>query len=120
MQQLRGTPVQKQPQCKSYISKDMGNTMHVFVRHYAIHKPLQPPYDSPYCVLKRAGKHYMLDIAGHPEVVSLDHLKPAYLESNVVTGVHTPTQATSTAPPTELPVTITRSCRRVCKPVHFS
>ena len=55
----------------------MGNTMHVFVRHEAIRKPLQSPYDGPYRVLERADKHCTLDIAGRPEVVSLDHLKPA-------------------------------------------
>ena len=38
----------------------------------------------------------MLDIASHPEVVSLDRLKPAYLESDLVTDVDTPTQATFT------------------------
>ena len=50
----------------------MGNAMHVFVRHDAIRKPLQPSYDGPYRVLKRADKHYMLDSAGRPEVVSMD------------------------------------------------
>ena len=62
----------------------------------------------------------MLDVAGRPEVVSLDRLKPAYLESDLVTDVNTPTQATSTAPPTESPVTITHSGRGMCKPVRFS
>ena len=120
MQQLRGTPVRKQPQRKPYISKDMGNTTHVFVCHEAIRKPLQLPYEGPYHVLKRADKHYMFDIAGRSEVVSLDRLKPAYLESDLVTDVDTPTQATSTAPTTESPVTITRSGRCVRKPVCFS
>ena len=57
MQELQGTSVRKQPQCKPYISKDVGNTTHVFVRHDAICKPLQPPYDSSYHVLKLADKH---------------------------------------------------------------
>ena len=87
----------------------MGNATHVFVRHDAIRKPLQPPYDDPYRVLKRADKRYTLDIAGRPEAVSLDCLKPAYLESDLVTDVDMPTQATYTAPSTKSPVTITRS-----------
>ena len=98
----------------------MGSTTHVFVHHNAIRKPLQPPYDSPYCVLKQADKHYTLDITGHPEVISVDRLKPAYLESNLVNDIHTPTQATSTAPPKESPVTITCPGRCVRKPVCFS
>ena len=98
----------------------MGSTTHVFVCHDAIRKPLQPPCDGPYHVLKRADKHYTLNIAGHPEVVSLDRLKPAYLESDLVTDVDMSMQATSTAQPTMSPVTITRSGRRVRKPVRFS
>ena len=98
----------------------MGNTTQVIVRHDDIRKPLQPTYDGPCRVLKRAYKHYTLDIAGHPEVVSLDRLKPAYLESDLVTDVDTPALATSTATFTEPPVTITRSGRLVRKPVRFS
>ena len=62
----------------------------------------------------------MLDISGRPEVVSLDRLKPAYLESDLTDNVDTSTQATSTALPIKSPVTITYSGRRVCMPVHFS
>ena len=122
MQQLRGSPVRKQLQRKPYTSRDIGSTTHVFVRHDAICKPLHLPYDGPYRVLKLADKHYtyMLDIAGRPKVVSLDCLKPAYLKSDLVTDVDTPTQATSTVPPTESPLTITRSGRRVHNPVRFS
>ena len=62
----------------------------------------------------------MLNIADRPEVVSLDRLKQAYLESDLVTDINTPMQATSIAQPTKSPVSITRSGRRVRMPVHFS
>ena len=62
----------------------------------------------------------MLDIALHPEVVLLDCLKPAYLESDLVTDVDTSTQATSTVQPTKYPVTITGSGRHVRMPESFS
>ena len=39
----------------------------------------------------------MLDIAGCPEVVSQDGLKPAYLQSDLLTDIDTSTQATSTS-----------------------
>ena len=76
----------------------------MFVRHHAIRKQLQPPYDDPYRVLKRAVKHYTLDISGRPEVASLDRHKPAYLKSDLVTDIDTPTQASSTVPSTEPPI----------------
>ena len=95
----------------------MGSTMHVFVCHDAICKPLQLPYDSPCYVLKHADKHYTLDITGCPEVVALDCLKPAYLECDLVTDIDASTQATSTAQPTKSSVTITSFGRRVCRPV---
>ena len=69
MQLLRGSPIRKQPQQKTYASKDIVSTTHVFVRHDTIRKPLQLPCDSPYCVLKRADKHYTRLNAGCPEVV---------------------------------------------------
>ena len=91
---------------KTYLSKDMSSTTHVFVRHDAIHKLLQPPYSNPYRVLKQADKLCMLDITGHPEVVSLDHLKPAYLESDLITDVDMSTQAKSTMQPMKSSVPI--------------
>ena len=94
--------------------------MHVFVRHDTIRKPLQPPYKGPYHVSKQSDKYYRLDIAGRPEVVSLDRLKPAYLKSDLVTDVNTSTLAASTAQPIKSPVSIKCSGRRVRRPVHFS
>ena len=62
----------------------------------------------------------MLDIASRPEVVSLDRLKPAYLKSDLGADVNTSTQVTSTAQPTNSPVTITHSGRCVRMPECFS
>ena len=53
---------------------------HVFVRHDRVHTSLQPPYDGPFKVVKRSEKFYTLDINGHKDTVSLDHLKLAYSE----------------------------------------
>ena len=113
LQRLWGSPIRKQPQQKTYVSKDIVSITHVLVHHDAICKPLQLPYDGPYYVLKRANKHYTLDIAGRPEVVSLDRLKPGYLESDLVTDVDMSTQATSTVQPTVLTIT----CKKMSGPI---
>ena len=42
----------------SHIPNDLSTATHMFVRHDAIRKPLQPPYDGPYPVVKQTPKHF--------------------------------------------------------------
>ena len=92
----------------------------MFVLLDTSHRSLQLSYEGPYRVLKRADRHYILDVTGRLEVVSLNHLKTEYLKSDLFTINDLPTQATSTVPPTELPITIINSGRLVRKHVLFS
>ena len=71
MQQLRAAPA-RTPLRKEYVSNALSSCTHVFVRHDAIRKPLQPPYDGPFKVLKRAEKYFTVDINGKKDTVSLD------------------------------------------------
>ena len=61
-----------------YVSPILKSCIHVFVCNDAVQKPLQKPYNGPYKVQKCSEKHYTVDINGHNEVVSIDHLKPAF------------------------------------------
>ncbi|XP_064467749.1 uncharacterized protein LOC135378603 [Ornithodoros turicata] len=63
----------------SFVSPEMESCSHVFLRHDAVRKSLQPPYDGPYRVLKRSRKHFTILINGRTEVVSVDRLKPAII-----------------------------------------
>ena len=103
-----------------YINNDLPTSTHVLVRHDAVRKPLQPPYDGQYRVLKRANKHCTLEIGDRQEVVSLDRLKPAYMECDhaIDIDIDAPTQATDQS--TKIPVTVTRSGRQVRRSVRFS
>nr|CUU97957.1 hypothetical transcript [Hymenolepis microstoma] len=65
----------------TYIHKDLSTSPFVFVRVDTVKKPLQPPYDGPYKVLQRKSKYFILDRNGTKDSVSIDRLKPAYLES---------------------------------------
>ena len=41
---------------------------------------LQSPYQGPFKVIDRQGKFYKLDLGTRPDTVSIDRLKPAFLE----------------------------------------
>ena len=61
----------------AHATSALEEAFHVFVRHNAVKKPLQQPYDGPFRVLKRSAKLYTLDLNGR-------RLKPAHLD------LHTP------------------------------
>ena len=109
MQRLNTPPVRKQLQRNVYVSRDINGCTHVFVRRDSIRKPLQCPYDGPYKVIERTAKHFTVNIKGRPEVVSLDRLKPAYLDELQTTTSVEPTH-TSPSPPKD-PPRVTRSGR---------
>ena len=91
MQALKATP----PRLVADPTVDVSNTLHgathVFIRHDATRKPLQPPYDGPYRVLDRSTNFYTVDIKGRQDTVAISRLKPAYLD----------TAALDSAPPTQ-------------------
>ena len=52
----------------------------VFVRRDARKTPLQNPYDGPFEVIERAPKHFVLQLGNEQDSVSIDRLKPAYID----------------------------------------
>ena len=130
MQQLKAVPP-RQRHNKAFVSKDLMTCTHVFVRRDCVRKPLQRPYDGPYQILKRADKHFTVQVKGKEEVISLDRLKPAYLDipssvpviDNPVTPItdKQPIATTSTIPvPPTSGHSTTRSGRHVHWPKRFS
>ncbi|CAM1292320.1 Uncharacterised protein r2_g148 [Pycnogonum litorale] len=63
----------------SYVSR-LKSKIRQFLRHDAVRRPLQRPYDGPYKVLKHGYKTFSLDIKGKRQTVNIDRLKPALLE----------------------------------------
>ena len=51
----------------------------VFVWCDTHHSPLQCIYKGPFKVITPGTKTFWLDISGHSEMISVDHLKPAHL-----------------------------------------
>lgn len=107
MRQLKPVPPRKQSTRTPsvYIPNDLLSSSHVFVRFDGVRTSLQPPYDGPFKVLKRSEKYYTLDINGRKDTVSLDRLKPAYLEESsdpAAVQPSTPPQSND-SPPTPAP-----------------
>ncbi|KAL4090343.1 hypothetical protein QTP88_025200 [Uroleucon formosanum] len=63
----------------TFISPELSKATHVFVRHDAVKKPLQMPYDGPFLVIHRTDKTYQVSINGKTVNISIDRLKPAFL-----------------------------------------
>ena len=82
MQRIRPPPP-RLSQRNSHVSEALATATHVFIRRDAVRKPLQPPYDGPYSVLKRTDKHFTVDINGRKDTVSVDRLKPAHLDNDI-------------------------------------
>ena len=78
MQKLQATPTKLHTRTK-YVSKKLDTCTHVFVRQDHVQKPLDMPYKGPYRVIRRARKYFVLDLDGRQDTVSLDRLKPAFM-----------------------------------------
>ena len=70
----------RQQSVKSYIPKVLDDCTHVFIRQDHVQKPLQPPYCGPFKVTQRTPKYFVLDQRGKRVTVSVDRLKPAFME----------------------------------------
>ena len=122
MQQLKAIPPRATANRKTHVSDDLSNCTHAFVhhdavRHDAVRKPLQQPYDGPFKVLKWTDKQFTLQMNNCDEVVSIDRLKPAYIDSTISTD-STNLPASSTPSPSTTP-RITRSGHHIRWPKHL-
>ena len=118
---------------KTNLPPDLSTATHVFIRHDAVRKPLQPPYDGPYPVIKRTDKHFTIKINNRTDTISIDRLKPAHLDttdaapdtdtsrcSRLQNQPTSPTpQPHSSNPVTPPPATPTTRTTRSGRHVHF-
>nr|VZI27511.1 unnamed protein product [Spirometra erinaceieuropaei] len=123
MRNLRATPPRASP-ANSFIPPDLDKCDFVWVRHDAVRRPLQTHYDGPYKVLRRSGKDVVIDRNGKTDTVSIDRVKPDYIDdSDHPSPQHcTPPQTLRPPPPTgdsPPPVRHTRSGRHVHWPDRF-
>lgn len=88
MSTVRPIPASRHSQPSSFIFKDLSSATHAFLRDDTVRRPLQPPYTGPYQVIDRAsdGKTMTLVIKGKRVEVSVDRVKPAYIDHTDVTA----------------------------------
>ena len=65
---------------KVYKHKNLQTCAYMFIRHDTVLKPFQLPYNGPFQVIQWSSKHFTLNINGHEKVISLNRLKPAYID----------------------------------------
>ncbi|KRZ04697.1 hypothetical protein T11_6518 [Trichinella zimbabwensis] len=78
---IRPTLTRTAPSRKWFVSKELKKCTHVFVQNDAPRPPLSPTYDGPYLVLSRAGKTITILCQNKSRTISLDRVKPAFLDS---------------------------------------
>ncbi|KAL0818913.1 hypothetical protein ABMA28_008221 [Loxostege sticticalis] len=91
MSKLRPIPASRHCRPGSFISRELSNATHVFLRDDAVRCPLTPAYSGPHPVLELKPKTVVLELHGKPSEVSLDRVKPAFCEQ--------PLQLPQTLPP---------------------
>lgn len=67
---------------KTFVSQDLEDCSHVFVRVDAVKRPLQQPYEGPFEVLRRTRKNITINKNGSAHVIAIDRIKPAYILSH--------------------------------------
>jgi hypothetical protein len=77
-------PVAAAHRSNVFIHKALATCSHVFLRHDAVRRSLQHPYDGPYRVISRNEKTFTIQIKNSAKVVSVDRVKPAFLLKDYV------------------------------------
>ena len=113
MSTLRATPPRPPNNRPSFVADALASASHIFIRRDSVKKSLQPPYDGPFRVISRTDKHFIVDINGRQDTVSIDRLKVAHVDY--------PLLHSSDAPFVVTPTTVhTRSGRQVRFPKHLN
>ena len=66
---------------RCYASQELSSATHIFVRVRPRKTPLQSPYQESFKVLERRKKYFKLDLGNQHDMVSLDRIKPAFMDA---------------------------------------
>ena len=105
-----------------HVDPELDEQTHVFLRRDAVRTPLQSPYDGPYKVINCTKKHFTIEILGRHEIVSINRLNAAHLDTKETAGPSIPTTLSSTPltlPSNEIPPIPPSVTTRSGRCVHF-
>ena len=91
---------------KTFVSQDLEDCSHVFVRVDSVKRPLQQPYEGPFEVLRRTRKNITINKNGASQVIAIDRTKPAYLLSYAALPPATTTPDPASATPSRCKRTV--------------
>ncbi|XP_059096078.1 uncharacterized protein LOC131890688 [Tigriopus californicus] len=81
LRHLLPVPTQFHGTTHSHVPRTLQSTDFVFVRRDRKPHPLVSPYEGPFKVVRRDEKYFTLLVRGKEERVSLDRLKPAFVNN---------------------------------------
>ena len=76
------SPTSNHSDNQNTVSRTLRNASFVFVRYGSQRGPLQRPYSGPYRVIASGDKTFKVRMGGRDEVISIDRLKPAYVDTS--------------------------------------
>ena len=124
-------PVRRSARDRAHLPSALSKASHVFLRVDAVRRPLTPPYDGPFLVLGRAQKTFDILKGNKKVTVSVDRLKPAFIDflpqdsvlqpptipvPSLVAGSRPPSLPGSSSPSVTPPERFSRSGRRLRPP----
>lgn len=96
MARLRPTSHRKDRE-RTFVPKDLTTCSHVFIKVEGLKRSLTPPYEGPYKVISRTNKTIRVQLPDRETTVSIDKVKPAFLNSDSATNTSSsPTQPSPT------------------------
>ena len=66
-----------------WIDPKLQECSHVFIRRQGLRRPLEPLYDGPFKILKRANTYYTVQLGDSQDTVSITRLKPVLTDSPI-------------------------------------
>ena len=84
MAKVKATQTAKHRELQPQVPRSLNTCSHVFIRVDRHHSPLQCPYEGPFKVLERNQKYFRIDLGTRIDNISIDRLKPAFLDEDIV------------------------------------